>query len=59
VHVLAADLAAARRENAALRRRIVELQAEVDRLLTVPLPAARTARRPAESRPVARVAERS
>jgi hypothetical protein len=32
VHVLAADLAAERRENAALRRTVAELEAEIDRL---------------------------
>jgi cell division protein FtsB len=32
VQALAADLAAERRESAALRRRVAELQAEVDRL---------------------------
>jgi uncharacterized small protein (DUF1192 family) len=47
--VLAADLAAERRQTAVLRRRIAELQAEVERLHAAS-PAPRTTRDPNGSR---------
>jgi hypothetical protein len=59
VHALAADLAAERRETAALRRRVVELQAEVDRLQLGLAPArSRPSRLSPGSLPPAPVAER-
>jgi hypothetical protein len=60
VHVLAADLAAERRENAALRRRVAELQADVDRLQLELAPArSRGSRLSPGSLPPAPVAERA
>jgi hypothetical protein len=60
VHVLAADLAAERRESATLRRLVAELEAEVERLKRDAATArALTARHPPGSCPAAPVAERS
>jgi cell division protein FtsB len=60
LHTLAADLAAERRESARLRRRIADLQAEVERLRAAAAPArARTARHAPGPRPKARVVDGS
>ena len=57
VHTLAADLAAERRENALLRRRIAELQGEVERLRAAAAPV--RPRDPPGPRPAAPVGDRS
>jgi len=58
VHVLAADLAAERRETAVLRRRVADLEAEVERLQRgLTPPRSRETHSSPGSRPTARVAE--